>query len=107
MEDKYLVFIGNLDEFILEEPRRVCVSGLGPVAVFRTDDGIFALADQCSHGDASLADGWLEGHEIECPAHGGRFDIRTGDFLCWPLNEPVASYPVTVENEKVFLTVAK
>jgi 3-phenylpropionate/trans-cinnamate dioxygenase ferredoxin component len=41
-----------------------------PLAVFHTDDGeVYALDDTCSHQDASLADGWLEGCWVECPLH--------------------------------------
>ena len=50
-----------------------------PIAVFHTDDGeVFAIDDTCTHQDASLADGWLEGCEIECPLHASRFNLRTG-----------------------------
>lgn len=50
-----------------------------PVSVFHTDDGeVFAIDDTCTHQDASLADGWLEGCEVECPLHASKFDLRTG-----------------------------
>ena len=50
-----------------------------PIAVFHTDDGeVFAIDDTCTHQDASLADGWVEGCEVECPLHASRFDLRTG-----------------------------
>ncbi len=61
-----------------------------PIAVFHTDDGeVFAIDDTCTHQDASLADGWLEGCEIECPLHASRFDLRTG-----AVDEPPAKLPV-------------
>ena len=51
-----------------------------PIAVFHTDDGdVLAIDDTCTHQDASLADGWLEGCEVECPLHASRFDLRTGE----------------------------
>ncbi|TQS40931.1 bifunctional 3-phenylpropionate/cinnamic acid dioxygenase ferredoxin subunit [Cryptosporangium phraense] len=50
-----------------------------PITVFRTEDGeLFALDDTCTHQDASLADGWIEGCAVECPLHASRFDLRTG-----------------------------
>src|SRR4029078_12069389 len=50
-----------------------------PVALFHTDDDeFFAVDDTYTHQDASLADGWLEGCEVECPLHASRFDLRTG-----------------------------
>jgi nitrite reductase/ring-hydroxylating ferredoxin subunit len=51
------------------------------VAVFRRGNQLFALADRCPHAGASLAQGRLEGHEVVCPQHGYRFDLRTGICL--------------------------
>jgi ferredoxin-nitrite reductase len=48
------------------------------VAVFRRGHELFALADRCPHAGASLAQGRLEGHEVVCPQHGYRFELRTG-----------------------------
>jgi 3-phenylpropionate/trans-cinnamate dioxygenase ferredoxin subunit len=67
------------------------VEGDPPIAVFHTDDGeVFAIDDTCTHQDASLADGWLEGCEIECPLHQGKFDVRTGQPTCAPATAPSA-----------------
>ena len=59
------------------QARRVGQPDIGDpaIAVFHTEDGeILAIDDTCSHQQASLADGWLEGCEIECPLHSSRFD---------------------------------
>lgn len=70
-----------------------------PIAVFHTDDGeVFAIDDTCSHQDASLADGWLEGCEIECPLHASRFDLRTGAVDAPPAKRPVRTHAVVVED---------
>ena len=64
-----------------------------PIAVFHTDDGeLFAIDDTCTHQDASLADGWLEGDEIECPLHASRFSLRTGHAPTLP-GQTARSYP--------------
>ena len=57
--------------------KRVDVEGL-PVALVATGGEFFAIDDTCSHQDASLADGWLEGCDVECPLHASRFNLRTG-----------------------------
>ncbi|BEP15554.1 bifunctional 3-phenylpropionate/cinnamic acid dioxygenase ferredoxin subunit [Acidothermaceae bacterium B102] len=68
-----------------------------PVAVFHTDDGeLYAIDDTCTHQDASLADGWLEGCEVECPLHASKFDLRTGQVDAPPAKRPVRTYGVTV-----------
>lgn len=48
------------------------------IALYGTEDGIHATDNICTHGHARLCDGFLEGHEIECPLHQGRFDVRDG-----------------------------
>lgn len=68
-----------------------------PIAVFRTDDGeVFAVDDTCTHQDASLADGWLEGCEVECPLHASRFNLRTGQVDAPPAKRAIRTHAVTV-----------
>ncbi|MEQ4720568.1 bifunctional 3-phenylpropionate/cinnamic acid dioxygenase ferredoxin subunit [Nonomuraea sp. B19D2] len=75
-----------------------------PIAVFHTEDGeIYAIDDTCTHQDASLADGWLEGCEIECPLHASRFDLRTGEVDAPPAKRPVRTHRVVVENDVIFV----
>ena len=57
----------------------VRVDGDEPIAVFNVDGDFYAIDDTCTHQDASLADGWLEGCEVECPLHAAIFDLRTGE----------------------------
>ena len=74
------------------------------IAVYHTDGGGWYATDNvCTHAFALLTDGWLEGCEIECPAHAGRFDLRTGRGLCPPIDEPVATYQVRVEGDGVMV----
>jgi 3-phenylpropionate/trans-cinnamate dioxygenase ferredoxin component len=73
------------------------VDSAPPIAVFHTDDGeLFAIDDTCTHQDASLADGWLEGDEIECPLHASRFSLRTGHVDAPPAKRPVRTHEVIV-----------
>ncbi len=75
------------------------------IALFRLSDGIYAIDDECSHATASLAEGRVEDHVVECPRHGARFDIRTGKHLCFPAVTPVTSYPVKLEGGKIYVYV--
>ncbi len=69
----------------------------GPaVAVFCTDHGLFAVDDSCTHQDAALSDGWLEGCWIECPLHAALFDLRTGEPDGFPADGPVRTHAVVV-----------
>jgi len=48
----------------------VVKTGQRRIAVFNADGELHALGDRCSHQEAYLSDGWLEGCEVECPLQG-------------------------------------
>ncbi|MDR2013370.1 MAG: non-heme iron oxygenase ferredoxin subunit [Rhodanobacter sp.] len=80
-----------------------CVHAGGtPIAVFNIDGTFYALEDVCTHDGSELTGGVIEGHQIECPRHGARFDITTGAVLCAPAYEPVAKFPVKIEDGIVY-----
>jgi naphthalene 1,2-dioxygenase system ferredoxin subunit len=76
------------------------------IAIYDVEGDIYATDNICTHGHARLSDGFLEGKEIECPLHQGRFDVCTGKALCAPLNEDIKIYPVKVDNGRVFVNMA-
>lgn len=86
-------------------PLAVPVAGQ-EIALYRVDGAVYATDNLCSHGHARLCDGYLEGHEIECPLHQGRFDVRTGQALCAPLTTGIRIYPVCTEGDRVLVNVA-
>lgn len=75
------------------------------VAVFLVDGEVFAIGDRCSHAEASLSEGEVFDHEVECPRHGSAFDIRSGEPLSLPATKPVQSYRATIEEGIVFVEV--
>jgi naphthalene 1,2-dioxygenase system ferredoxin subunit len=75
------------------------------LAVYGVDGEVFATDNVCTHGHARLCDGFLEGHEIECPLHQGRFDIRNGRAMCEPLTSDIQVYPIRIEDGGVFVEV--
>jgi naphthalene 1,2-dioxygenase system ferredoxin subunit len=75
------------------------------IAIYQVDGEIFATDNICTHGNARLCDGFLEGHEIECPLHQGKFDIRNGKAMCAPLTEDIQIYPVKIEGGRVFVEI--
>ena len=76
------------------------------IAVFNADGELYAVDDTCTHQDASLSDGFLEGCFVECPLHAAFFDLRTGMPTCLPAKRPVRTHPVTVDNGIVYVHVA-
>ena len=88
-------------------PQRVVVEGLPALALFRLDDGsCHVTADACTHGDASLSEGFVEGDEIECPWHGGRFCVRDGKATAPPAAFALRTWPVRVVDGQVCIDVA-
>jgi nitrite reductase/ring-hydroxylating ferredoxin subunit len=72
-----------------------------PVCLINLDGEFFALDDCCTHEEASLSDGEIIGDEIECPLHGGAFEIRTGMPVSFPVVVPAKTYKVRVEGDEV------
>ncbi len=82
------------------------VDGDLPVALFRNDDGeFFATADTCTHEKWSLGeDSDLDGNEVTCPLHMARFDIRSGQALCFPATIALQTFAVEVDEDgKVYV----
>ena len=73
------------------------------IALYEVEGEIYATDNVCTHGQARMSDGFLEGREIECPLHQGKFDVCTGQALCAPLTENIRTYAVKIENMRVML----
>ncbi|MGO1435757.1 MAG: Rieske (2Fe-2S) protein [Canibacter sp.] len=91
------------DEVAVDTPVRVELDGQD-IAVVRDSAGdLFAVGDRCTHGDISLSEGFVEGENLECWAHGSQFSLRTG----WPQNlpayEPVPVFDLKVENDEILI----
>lgn len=70
--------------------------GAFQIAVYNVSGTYFATENICTHAYAKLTDGWLDGHEIECPLHAARFDVRTGQVLSSPATCGLKTFPVRV-----------
>lgn len=87
-------------EFLPGTCQRVQVDGV-EIAVFNVDGRFYAIEDLCSHESETLSNGKLAGLEITCPRHEARFSLVTGEALSPPAYEPVAIFPVRIENGRV------
>lgn len=75
-----------------------------PLCIGQTTDGRWgAIDDVCTHDEGDLGDGELDGDAVECPRHGGRFDLFSGRVLALPPVIPVRAYPVRVEDNEVLV----
>jgi 3-phenylpropionate/trans-cinnamate dioxygenase ferredoxin subunit len=93
----------GVDDLEPDTALRVVVGGT-PVAVVKDSAGaIFAIGDTCTHGDISLAEGFVEDDSLECWAHGSKFSLTTGRPRTLPAYEPVPVFRVTVEGVDVLV----
>lgn len=95
--------VAGLDNLKPGELLRVDAAG-SPICLARLDNGeVYAISNICSHEQIELSDGDLQGSEVECPAHGSRFDVITGAADGFPAEDPVPTYPVTVDGDDIYV----
>ena len=63
----------------------------------------YAIGNVCTHVGGPLAEGKLEGYEVECPWHGSRFDIRTGKVVRPPAMRSEPIYEIKVEDDNILV----
>lgn len=108
MSDERRVIARCKPEGLADGDIRQCQGEHGHViAVYRQGGEFFATQDRCSHAMASLSDGWMEGHEVFCPVHEARFDVRTGKALCFPATEPIQTYEVQTDPDGDIVVMEK
>ena len=87
------------------ECKRVEIAGRPPLAVFNVDGRFFVTDDTCTHGQASLCDGFLDGKVVECPFHAGTFDVTTGEALTFPAVDALQTYRARIEADEVIADI--
>lgn len=103
MTDKY-VQLAQLEQ--VKPGKMLCVThGARRIMLANVDGRIHAVDDQCSHEDASLATGSLKGDCVKCPLHGSRFDLKTGQPLDEPAEEPIHVYPVKLSGDAILVAI--
>jgi len=76
------------------------------LAVYKIDQQIYVTDDRCTHQEASLSDGYMDGRTIECPRHQGVFDICTGKAMSPPLEKDLRTYEVKVEGGRILVNLS-
>ena len=98
------VYVAESEEIPDGEARRIQSPDLPePVAVFNCGGGFYALGDTCSHGAASLSEGWVEDRKVACPLHFSEFDLTTGRPCSLPAMAPVRTYTVEQRGPSLYL----
>ncbi|MBI5263428.1 MAG: non-heme iron oxygenase ferredoxin subunit [Bradyrhizobium sp.] len=102
-----LIAVGRIEDFPLGSVRRIDRRGAPPLALFHIDAGVFATEDTCTHGIASLSEGSLDGEVIECPFHGGAFNVRTGCAEAEPCAVPLRTFEVILRDGTIYVGAAR
>jgi ethylbenzene dioxygenase ferredoxin subunit len=84
-------------------PLGITVEGFPPLAVYRVGDRYFVTDNLCTHGQALLNEGIQDGLVIECPFHGGRFNIETGEPILFPCQIPLKTYEITLKDDFIYV----
>ena len=100
MSDGEWTAVATLDDFAASDAIFVVARGK-EIAIYLVGGAVFATANRCTHGDARLCDGFLENHEIECPHHQGRFDVRTGAAIAAPAEVALATWRARIVDGRV------
>jgi len=96
------VRVASVDETHTSAVRGIEVNGY-ELALYNIEGEIYCTSNICTHAYALLSDGFLEGDEIECPLHAGRFHIPSGKALCAPATENLTVYETRVSGTDVFV----
>jgi len=90
----------RLDEFPVGQSR-IVQHGENFVAVFHTEEGVFAVQNDCPHAWAPLASGSIDGCQVTCPLHGWSFDVRDGSPVDAPPNATLRRYAIDIVDGEV------
>ena len=81
---------------------KVDVKGV-PVAIANVGGSLRAFDDTCTHRRCSLSEGRLAGPTVMCPCHMSRFDLRFGDPIDGPADEPIRIRSIAQEGEELVI----
>jgi glycine betaine catabolism B len=88
----------------LQEGGLMKVEFLGkPVLLSMVNGKVYAIDAVCSHEGGPLEEGTLDGYEVQCPWHGSKFDVRTGEVRNPPADTPQLAYEVKVDDDKILI----
>lgn len=91
---------------VSEDCGHLVTVGEQEIALVSFEDTMYAVEDMCSHAEASLCDGMVDGCEIECPLHFARFDVRTGEATAPPATESIKTFPVRIDGDDIEVEIA-
>ncbi|HEU4444309.1 MAG TPA: Rieske 2Fe-2S domain-containing protein [Nitrososphaeraceae archaeon] len=96
------VKVANTKDIQPSQMKEVEVNGEN-ICVVNVEGKYYAIGSICTHEGGPLADGTLEGYEVECPWHNSKFDVRTGEVISPPASEPEPAYEVKTDGNSILV----
>jgi nitrite reductase/ring-hydroxylating ferredoxin subunit len=96
------VKVANTDEILPSKMKEVEVDGQS-ILISNVNGKYYAIGSICTHESGPLVDGNIHNYEVECPWHGSKFDVRTGEVTSLPATEPEPSYEIKVEGNQILV----
>jgi glycine betaine catabolism B len=96
------VNVANAKDIQPSQMKAVEVNG-EKVCLANVEGKYYAIGNVCTHLGGPLAEGKLEGYEVQCPWHGSRFDIRTGIVAKPPAARSEPTYEIKLEDDNILV----
>ncbi|MFK7966293.1 MAG: Rieske (2Fe-2S) protein [Burkholderiaceae bacterium] len=93
--------IGSLEP---DQPRAIVLDNT-PIALIKTEAGVFAVSNTCTHAEANLSDGFVMENWIECPLHQARYDLSTGELLDGPFCPSLPTYEIEQADGRSYISL--
>lgn len=94
--------VANTSDIQSSQMKEVQLNGEA-ICIINIDEKYYAINNVCTHEGGPLADGKIDGYEVECPWHGSKFDVRTGEVTNPPASEPETTYEVKVDGNSILI----
>jgi nitrite reductase/ring-hydroxylating ferredoxin subunit len=101
-QNENFVMVAETKDIQTSQMKEVQIDGQD-VCIANVDGKYYAIGNVCTHEGGPLADGVLEGYEVECPWHQSRFDVRTGEVRGPPASESEPSYEIKVHGNSILV----
>jgi glycine betaine catabolism B len=98
----YFIKVAETKDILPSKMKEVNFNG-AKICVVNVEGKYYAIGNVCTHMGGPLAEGKLEGYEVQCPWHGSKFDIRSGKVIQSPAIKSEPSYDVKIEGENILI----
>ncbi|WP_158914799.1 non-heme iron oxygenase ferredoxin subunit [Caulobacter sp. S45] len=101
MSEQQLVPLCLISDVTEDLPVKAEIKG-EEVAVFQVGEHYYVTQNLCTHGPGELAEGFVDGDEVECPFHQGKFSIITGKPTAAPCTVALRTWDALARDGQVY-----